>query len=56
MTIVIAICVVLIVIFARYFRVCNREVKRLSSVNEGKLLSLLGEMCKGTATLRVFGK
>ncbi len=56
MTLTMVLCAVLIILVARYFRVCNREIKRLSSVNEGKLLSLLGEMGKGTVTLRVFGK
>jgi ABC-type multidrug transport system fused ATPase/permease subunit len=53
---VILLCFVLIMFVTRYFRACNREVKRLSSINEGKLLSLLDEMCKGTVTLRVFAK
>jgi ABC-type multidrug transport system fused ATPase/permease subunit len=56
MTIIILLCFALLVFVARYFRACNREVKRLSAINVGRLLSLLDEMCKGTATLRVFGK
>jgi len=36
------------------YRPSNREIKRLSSVNDGKLISILGEICRGLPIIRTF--
>lgn len=38
------------------FRVLNREVKRLNSVNSGKVLTSIGEACSGLILIRSFGR
>lgn len=38
---------VLIYFIQNLFRASNRELKRLSSVNDGKVLTLLNEVCSG---------
>ncbi|EAR83355.2 ABC transporter C family protein (macronuclear) [Tetrahymena thermophila SB210] len=40
----------------RIFRLSNREIKRLNSVNSGKLLTSLGEACKGLILIRSFDR
>jgi len=37
--------IALIILVQKLYRVSNREVKRLHSVNEGKVLSIIGEAC-----------
>ena len=38
----------------KLYRPSNREIKRLSSVNNGKLISILGEVCRGLPIIRAF--
>jgi ABC-type multidrug transport system fused ATPase/permease subunit len=38
------------------FRKSNRDIKRINSVNEGRLLSLASETAYGVITIRAFGK
>ena len=38
----------------KLYRPSNREIKRLSSVNNGKLICILGEVCKGLPIIRAF--
>ena len=38
------------------YRPSNRELKRLSSVNDGKLISIIGEICRGLPIIRAFEK
>lgn len=38
------------------FRILNREVKRLNSVNSGKVLTSIGETCSGLILIRSFGR
>ncbi|EGR29526.1 hypothetical protein IMG5_154140 [Ichthyophthirius multifiliis] len=40
----------------KLFRISNREIKRLNSVNAGKLLNIINETCKGLSIIRAFGK
>ena len=41
---------------SRKFRVCQREIKRLDSVNSGKLMTQLQETDSGIVTIRAFKK
>jgi ABC-type multidrug transport system fused ATPase/permease subunit len=52
--IAIVLSVYLIYILQNVFRSANRELKRLASINDGKLLTILGEVCSGTLILRAF--
>ncbi len=56
MIIFILITLALIYYFFRQFRAANREIKRLNSVNDGKLLNSIGESCKGLQIIRAFEK
>ena len=47
-------CILLMVYFYRQFRAANRELKRLSSVNNGKLLTIINENCTGLSIIRSF--
>ena len=38
----------------KLYRPSNREIKRLSSINNGKLICILGEVCKGLPVIRAF--
>jgi len=38
----------------KLFRIANREVKRLNSVNSGKVLSVIDETCNGVILIRSF--
>ena len=40
----------------KQYRPANRDIKRLKSVNEGKLLTILSETCGGLGVLRAFQK
>ncbi|KAL4483223.1 hypothetical protein ABPG74_019249 [Tetrahymena malaccensis] len=40
----------------KLFRLSNREIKRLNSVNSGRLLTNLGEACKGVILIRSFDR
>ena len=40
----------------RIFRISNREIKRLNSVNAGKILTTIGETCNGVILIRAFRK
>ena len=46
----------LIYLVYRDFRVANREIKRLSSVNNGIVLTNIGETCKGLVLIRSMDK
>ncbi len=56
MAIFILITICLIFYYYIIIRPANREIKRLNSVNEGKLLTNLQEACKGVQTIRAFKK
>ena len=38
------------------FRVSNREIKRLSAINDSKVLNVLGEVSQGSVILRNYNK
>ena len=38
----------------KLYRPSNREIKRLSSINNGKLICIIGEVCKGLPVIRAF--
>jgi len=46
----------MIYIVQKIFRISNREVKRLNSVNSGKVLSVIDEACNGVVLIRSFKK
>ena len=51
------IIIIILILMYQYFilyRPSNREIKRLSSVNDGKLISILGEICRGQQIIRAF--
>lgn len=48
------IAMVLIYLLQGLFRASNREVKRLNSVNTGKVLSIISEVCSGLIVVRAF--
>lgn len=50
------ISIILIYFVQKFYRVSNREVKRLNSVNSGKVLSNITEACKGIVEIRAFLK
>ncbi|KAL4490444.1 hypothetical protein ABPG72_002654 [Tetrahymena utriculariae] len=50
------ISIIFVYFIQRLFRVSNREIKRLNSVNSGKLLTTLGEACKGLILIRSFDR
>ncbi|EAS02577.3 ABC transporter C family protein (macronuclear) [Tetrahymena thermophila SB210] len=54
--IIILICFAFIYYVQRQFRDSNREIKRLNSVNTGKVLTVVSECCKGVTTIRAFEK
>ncbi|EAR93205.2 ABC transporter C family protein (macronuclear) [Tetrahymena thermophila SB210] len=47
---------VFIYFIQKFFRHSNREIKRLNSVNQGRLLNALDEADKGLILIRAFGK
>ena len=47
MGVVIVIGIFIMSYLLNLYRPSNREIKRLSSVNDGKLISILGEICRG---------
>ncbi|KAL4483214.1 hypothetical protein ABPG74_019240 [Tetrahymena malaccensis] len=54
--IIILICFAFIYYVQKQFRDSNREIKRLNSVNTGKVLTVVSECCKGVTTIRAFEK
>ncbi len=48
------IAVILIYYLQNLYRQTNREVKRLNSVNSGRLLTKINEMLKGIIIIRAF--
>jgi hypothetical protein len=52
MVIFIGITVMFIYSIYHKYRSSNRELKRLNSVNEGKLLTLIGELSNGLVIIR----
>ncbi|EAS02570.2 ABC transporter C family protein (macronuclear) [Tetrahymena thermophila SB210] len=50
------ISIIFVYFIQKLFRVSNREIKRLNSVNSGKLLTTLGEACKGLILIRSFDR
>jgi hypothetical protein len=45
-----------IYVMQKNFRVANREIKRLNSVEDGKVLTLINESIAGTKLIRSFDK
>lgn len=56
MSIFFLITVILIYVFQNEFRYANRELRRLNSINEGKLLSTFNEAISGVNIIRAFNK
>jgi hypothetical protein len=56
MGVILIIEVALIYTLQKRFRVANREIKRLSSVEDGKVLTLINESIVGTKIIRSFDK
>ena len=52
--IVILLGIFMMIYVLNLYRPSNRELKRLSSVNDGKLISILGEVCRGSPIIRAF--
>ena len=56
MAVVIVLGILMMIYVLNHYRPSNRELKRLSSVNDGKLISIIGEVCRGLPIIRSFEK
>ena len=54
MGLVIVLGIFMMIYVLNLYRPSNRELKRLSSVNDGKLLNMIGEVCRGSHVIRAF--
>ena len=56
MAIFLILAISIVYFIQKLYRTANREIKRLKSVNSGKVLTKIGELSKGLIVIRAFGK